>query len=254
MSKFADRMRKIQGLLKKAESTEFEAEADAFMAKAHEIMADMAIDEAQVREAMTEAERAHTKRPIQVDFEYSTTDSNARGKRNLLFGIARASRVQMINRSDWSGRGVAKRMGIADNVASQWVSFVGYEEDIERVKILYASLLIQSQRFGMIDFRTKNYEGLKQSRFLTAYMVGFADTIRRRLQELNREAFVGETNALIVRTDAEVNSAFDDFFKHRRSHRERPVASGAYRSGQAGGHKADIGRPSVGGSRRQIGG
>ena len=150
-------------------------------------------------------------------------------------------------------RGEAKHRFGATNVASQWCGLVGYDSDIQGVLVMYASLLIQGFRFGAHDFKDGVNYGVKKSRFLTSYLMGFGETVGARMTAMNEEAKVG-TNALIVRTEQDVNDAFRGFFPRTRSGGSRVRASGAYFAGQAGGQRADIGRPSVSGStRRQIG-
>lgn len=247
-----DALRKINALIAKAEDASVtEAEAGAFMAKAQQLMIDMAISSAELREAATANDKP-AEIPIKLDFEYSPSDSNAAGKRALLHEIARASRVRMINFP--MRRGEAKQRFGATNVASQWCGLVGYQSDIDGVILMYASLLIQGFRFGAVDFKSGTSYGVKRSRFMTSYLMGFGQTVGTRMREMNEAAKVS-TNALIVRTEENVNEAFHGFFPSTRRGNSRVRASGAYYAGQAGGQRADIGRPSVsGGSRRQIGG
>lgn len=244
-------LRIINGLIAKAEGTDNEIEAATFMAKAQQMMIDMAISSAELREAKS-ATDGPAEKPVLFDFEYSPSDSNAAGKRSLLHEIARASRLRMINYPMRRGEAI-RRFG-ATNVASQWCGLVGYQSDIDGVLVMYASLLIQGFRFGAIDFKSGTSFGVKKSRFMTSYLMGFGATVGERMRAMNEEQKV-TTNALIVRTQENVNEAFSDFFPNTRRGNSRVKASGAYFAGQAGGQRADIGRPSVSGSaRRQIGG
>ena len=114
-------LEKVRGLLAKAESTEFEDEADALTAKAQELMARYSIDQAMVARE-TDSEEPSGRR-IGVDDPY------AQGKANLLAVIAGANRC----RSVW--------------LASYGFStVVGFAGDIDIVEVLYLSLLVQATR------------------------------------------------------------------------------------------------------------
>ena len=78
---------KIRALLAKAESTRFEAESDALTAKAQELMARHAIDDAVARSARSSEERPVARR-IAVDQPYAVAKSH------LLHVVATANGVR----------------------------------------------------------------------------------------------------------------------------------------------------------------
>lgn len=239
-----DLFRKIQGLLAKAEGTDNENEASAFYAKAQELMLRYAIDEARVREAMGQS-RGSAK-PEMINYEYSSSDSNARGKANLLHVIARANRVRMLNYAN--KRNTNQRLFGATTVASQWCALVGYKADIEYVKMLYTSLLIQSARLGSTAWKHRKLSlGVEkgQSAFMTAYLQGFSETIRQRFAEQGRGQIAADQNALVVRVEQDVTDAFRSFFPHTKSVGFSSRSAAGMAAGRADGHKADIGNPGI---------
>ena len=157
-----DILRKIEGLLNKANGTDSEPEAQAFFAKASELMIKYAIDEQRVREAM--GAKVATEQPVMVDFMYAGSDSNAVGKKHLLDMVAAAHSVQMIDYSNarYSNMHRPGNSGIA----SQWSALVGFAGDIELVKMLYTSLFVQAARFAHVDWKLQS-RGNMPSRIFT---------------------------------------------------------------------------------------
>jgi hypothetical protein len=153
-------LERIRALLAKAESTEFEAEAESLVAKAQELMTRHAIDAA-LLSAHTAGKRSGerpTGRRIGVEDPY------AQAKMHLLSEIGRASRCRTV----WS-----KNFGFA--------TVFGFEGDLISVELLYTSLLLQA-RNSMT--RTGEMGGRTRSRsFRQSFLVGFATRIGRRLEE-----------------------------------------------------------------------
>lgn len=240
MSGETDLLRKIQGLLSKAEGTDNENEAAAFFAKASELMVKYAIDEQRVREAMGASARLAAECPVKVNYMYSTNDSNAVGKKQLLHVVARAHAVRFID----YGNGRYSNMGREGNgtyVASQWGALIGFASDVELVKMLYVSLLVQGARFG---HESAGRMRAGRSRFMTGFLVGFAGRLAERFREIAGQV-PQDSTALIVRRDAEVDDATREFFPrlaHGRSHR---VDFAGQLAGKAAGDRANLGQPSV---------
>lgn len=213
MTDEADLLRKIQGLLAKAEGTDNEHEASAFFDKAHELMVKYAIDEARVR---AEAKRLGTYRtePLVEDFMFSSYGHHAQAKESLLDMVAKSHSVHSLPYANRKGQnekmfGFEKNRGLQE---SKWTRLVGYREDIEAVKLLYLSLLVQSQRFAAEDWRRAygnakySSEGLGKFTWLSGHMDGFAARIGERFRELTEVIYRSALNGreLIHDKDADV--------------------------------------------------
>ena len=160
-------LEKVRALLAKAESTEFEEEAHAFTAKAQELMALYAIDEAVLHRDDDPANpMAAQAVRIAVDEPYATP------KAMLLGVIARANRA----RSVWSGH-----YGFA--------TVFGSEGDLRAVEMLYTSLLLQA--VGAMQRAGSQVNALGRNRtksFRHAFLLAFGDRIGERLRAANRAA------------------------------------------------------------------
>ena len=223
-------LEKVRALLAKAESTTFEEEAEVFTAKAQELMARYAIDEAIVEAGKAgEATEAGGIR-IGVDEPYATP------KAVLLSRIALANRC----RSVWSdGLGLA--------------TVFGSHGDLRAVEVLYTSLLVQAvsamQRAG------SHVDAVGRSRtrsFRHAFLLAFADRIGERLQEANRAAereAARETEddflpVLASRAEA-AERARDAAFPQRSKMRTSLSNVAGYHAGRAAADAASIERGSA---------
>ncbi len=154
-SKIASR---IRALLAKAESSEYPEEAEAFSAKAQELMARHAIDHAMVYDRADTAEEP-TQRRIWIDNPY------ANAKSLLCHYIADANR----SRSIWSEAG--------------FVTVVGYPQDLDFVELLYSSLLVQATRAMVAHGSVTDVVGRSRTRsFRKSFLIAFADRIGHRLR------------------------------------------------------------------------
>jgi len=161
-------LERIRALLAKAESTEFDEEAAAFTAKAHELMTRHAIDA-----ALLEAHAAGRK----VDAEpagvrIGIDDPYALPKNDLLSVIGHATRCRTV----WS-----KNFGYS--------TVFGFPGDLEAVELLFTSLLVQASsamaRAGALGPHART-RGFRHS-----FLLGFADRIGTRLDEASRVTVAG---------------------------------------------------------------
>jgi hypothetical protein len=188
---------RVRALLAKAESTGFPEEAEAFTAKAQELMARHSIDYA-LLSAKAGSREEPTGRRMGIDNPYEAP------KMLLLGAVAGANRC----RSVWS-----KEFGFA--------TIFGYATDLDAVELLYTSLLVQAttaivhagsqrDRYGRSSTRS-----FRQS-FLTAYAHRIGERLRFATQQANQEAtqHTGQENLLpvLVARDDAVRTAFETMF------------------------------------------
>jgi hypothetical protein len=188
---------KVRALLAKAESTTFEAEADALTAKAQELMARHAIDHAMVHG--TEPGEAPGGRRVAIDDPYR------RAKASLLNQVAGANRCRTV----WY-----EPFGFA--------SVVGFPVDLDSVEVLYTSLLIQATRAMVAAGSRTDRSGRSRTRsFRLSFLVAFAGRIGERLAEATASA-TAEAGArhgdallpVLAGRRAEVDDAFEATFPH----------------------------------------
>jgi len=161
---------KVRALLAKAESTDFEEEAGALTAKAQELMARHAIDQAMVAGAA--AGDVPCGRRIGVDDPY------ALGKANLLSAVARANRCRTI----WM-----ETYGFS--------TVFGFPGDLDIVDVLYTSLLVQATRGMTAAGSVRDTSGRSRTRsFRQSFLVSFSGRIGERLRAATTLA-TGEAEA-----------------------------------------------------------
>lgn len=152
---------KVRALLAKAESTTFEAEAEAFTAKAQELMARHRIDRAVLDAGRHEGREQPAARRVGVDDPY------ADAKAMLASGIASANGCRAV----WS-----KELG--------FTTVFGFPGELDAVEELYTSLLVQAtialRREGSKQDR---YGRSRTTRFRRSFLVAFAQRIAHRLTE-----------------------------------------------------------------------
>lgn len=216
-----DLIRKISGLLAKAEGTDNEHEANAFFAKAHELMVNYAIEEERVRASRRNV-FGTADEPIVVDFMYASYAHHAKAKAALLEVVCRAQHVRAFmydnRKGSYDKARLVREAGHTGLYESQWVKLVGYEADIAHVKMLFTSLLIQSQKFANDDWRaqygdakTTNPNGIwdkGEGKFmwLSGHMDGFSERIGDRFDELTAAIYeqVKDATSLIQDKDANI--------------------------------------------------
>ncbi|HLU32124.1 MAG TPA: DUF2786 domain-containing protein [Acidimicrobiia bacterium] len=157
-------LERIRALLAKAESTQFDAEAEAFTAKAQEMMTRHRIDRATVAAEGGDDSEVIGRR-LGIDDPY------AKAKAALVGGIARANACRAV---------YSPGLGFC--------TVFGMPEDVDGVEELYTSLLVQAtaavQREGSrIDHGGRS----RTTRFRRSFYFGFAARIGQRLQKATDE-------------------------------------------------------------------
>lgn len=151
---------KVRALLAKAESTEFEAEAEALTAKAQDLMARYSLNLAMV-EAGAGMTGDPTSRPIVLEAPYVDT------KALLISSVAVANRCRTV----WM------------TTPPHAVVF-GFPADIDAVELLYTSLLIQAAQAIQAAGSVRDHVGRSRTRsFRRSFLIGFASRVGERLRE-----------------------------------------------------------------------
>ncbi len=231
---------RIAALLDKAESTSFPAEADAFMAKAQELMARHAIDE-----AMLDAARGSQDEIAQV--EMTIVAPYASAKSVLLQAVASSNRCRLVVSNRPGGRVVC--------------ALVGFDTDIRHTRSLYLSLSHQAVRF-MLDAPLP--PGDTPRRFRHSFLLAYAWRIGERLEEADALARseaeaeqlakpTGRSVSLVMASrEAKVDRAFADAFPRLGTKRISSSSGGGHASGRAAADRSSLDRPSVSGGGRAL--
>src|SRR6202167_5450892 len=231
-SALLDRVRK---LLAKAEAEGVPPrEAEALTAKAAELMARYGIDRARLA-----ASRPDTDRPASRLIDISNPWAQVRA--HLLAGLAGALRCQCVLLS-------TTRPGARIHV-------FGYGSDLERVDILYTSLLLQMARgltTAVVPDRIRSPRAWRRS-----WLLGFVSAVITRVRSAEERAATnaeGETHpgpstALVLADRALViRRQLEEAYPVTR--RTRITYSGrGYTAGYAQGQRADIGNARLGSAR-----
>lgn len=155
-------LHKVRALLSKAESTQFEAEAEAFTAKAQELMARYRIDRALLDSASPEHRDAPIGRRIVLSDPYAET------KAVLLGVVAETNGCRAV----WS-----KHEGFS--------TVFGFADELDGVEELFTSLLVQSQLALRREGSKRDQWGRSRTtRFRRSFLVAFAVRIGERLREV----------------------------------------------------------------------
>jgi hypothetical protein len=221
-------LRRIRGLLTKAESTEFAEESEALTAKAQELMTRHAVDAAMLSPDRPAGADVRTRR-------MHVADPYVRAKMQLLGAVADANDVRVV----WyQGLGIA--------------NLVGGRADLDAVELLFTSLLLQVAR--ALASAERHGAGQSASRaFRRAFLLGYAHRIGERLQASRQRATaeaVAERGAdllPVLRSRLEaVESAVAELFPRVRASRSRAsVDAGGWYAGRSAAERADVapGRP-----------
>lgn len=153
-------LQRVRALLAKAESTEFDEEADALTAKAQELMRTYSIERS-LAEADTSRAAEPVVRRLWIDAPY------VEGKAMLVDEVAAANRCRCILTKAWG-----------------FVTLVGFGPDLDTVELLVTSLLVQATRAMTLSGSQVTRHGTSRTRsFRQSFLVAYADRIGERLRE-----------------------------------------------------------------------
>lgn len=152
---------KVRALLAKAESTSFDEEAAAFMAKAQELMTRHRIDRAMLADRDDAPAGGPGGRRILIDDPY------AQAKFFLLDAVAQANTVRAV----WS-KGL------------DFATVMGFATDLDVVEELFTSLLVQAtSAMAREGSKTDALGRSRTRRFRKAFLLAYASRIGQRLEE-----------------------------------------------------------------------
>lgn len=236
---------KIQALLAQAESPgATDEEAEAFSAKAEELMARHSIDQARVK-AAEHKNTSQNVESIQVDLSAVTYSHR---KASLISAIASTYGCKVVQYSMPGYR--AKQLS--------HVVIVGFRSDLTLTTTLYNSLVVQAERAQARQARSAPpHENMRTWR--TAWWHGFTTRISRRLYAAQSHAkaaaeATGQPGTELVLRDRSVAVAakYAEMFpsvRHTRS--SYSARSAGYGEGRSAADSADLGGSRIGG-RKQL--
>jgi hypothetical protein len=152
---------KVRALLAKAESTEFEEEADAFFAKAQELMSRYSLERAMLDATEGGTDSAPSGRRIWLDAPYVSAKSL------LIDQVARANRSRTVFHS-----------------GLECVTVLGAEVDLELVEVLSTSLQVHASTAMVAAGRQLDRTGQSRTKsFRQSFLVSYATRFGERLTE-----------------------------------------------------------------------
>jgi hypothetical protein len=205
---------RVRALLAKAEATDFPAEAEAYSAKAQELITRYRIAEV----TAPAVDVTPFARRIGVDHPYENE------KASLLDAVSRANGCRTV----WS-----PELGFS--------TIFGFDADIDAVELLHTSLLVQANRAMTRDEPAKGKARVKA--FRRSFLVAYAIRIGERLREVAEREFAGRGDLLpVLRSrDVEVRAAMEKVFPRTvRSRASRVDSLEGWDSGRAAADEAHL--------------
>ena len=212
---------RVRALLAKAESTDFEEEAEAFMAKAQELIARHALDEALLHTVDDVGEPSVRRIPVD--------DPYADAKASLLSQVAAANRCRVVYTVDCG-----------------WVTAFGYDHDLDAVELLAVSLLAQATSAMTRHGPRRDAYGRSRTRsFRRSFLFGFAYRIGQRLRaatdgQMAAAADDGRLLPVLTARDHRLRAAEGAAFPHLVRRETSVSNAGGWTAGQAAADLADL--------------
>lgn len=229
-------LRRVQALLSKAESTDFPDEAEALLAKAQELMARHAIDEAMLRRA-THATGEIASEAITIPPPYASARSA------LLGAVARANECRAVIQGGRNGH--------------QHCVVVGHRSDLAKTTTLFAALSLHATR-AMLAAPVPLHDTPRRFRhaFLLAFGARVGERLRIATEAARQDAEASPSGAsvalaLVDRKDA-VDHALAEQFPRLATMRRSASSVAGLRSGRAAADQASLGQPGVAGAGRGL--
>ncbi|MEU0674500.1 DUF2786 domain-containing protein [Streptomyces sp. NPDC006172] len=238
MTKTNPQLQRIRALLAKAEDpATTPEEAETYFAKAAELMAKYGIEQAMLADADPELDRPGD-RVIVVDGTYVSD-------RVYLLGY-------IVDALNCHGITIDKGRGRTE------IHLFGYESDLDRVELLFTSLLLQM--FNGMRHGRPAY-GEKLITYRKSWIAGFILTIYKRLKEIEARArqeapasASGRSADLVVADRKTVVMArFNAAYPNAQSGGRKTSRRGTgFKAGEEAARRADLGQTRVGQHRRAL--
>lgn len=216
---------RVRALLAKAESTSFTEEADAFTAKAQDLMARHAIDVAMIDIGDPVADPEPEARRFWIQNPYPE------GKSLLLDRVAHANRCRAV---------FASAHGVT--------TVFGFPADLATVDILFTSLLVQASAAILSYGPQTDRSGRSRTRsFRASFWISYSARIGERLDEAAR-ATVGEASAahgtdllpMLVSREERVDAATAAAFPHATARRSSASNAAGWAAGRLEADRAQL--------------
>ena len=235
---------KINALLRKAESTGSQAEADALFGKAQELMTKWAIDDAMLDQARGKDEQEKIEQRV-VILRSNFYDADA----GILTSVAVNNQARVL---------VTERKG--EKRGERYAYIVGFPTDLDRVEMLFTSMMIQMG--SALEQHIRNLpEPLASDRYAKkqerkSFRIGFSSRIYTRLREARdttAQTGTGNPYALALQSKEErVQNYLDEMGAGPKRRGKQKISSSGYVAGQRAADRADVGNPRVAGARRSL--
>lgn len=218
---------KVRALLAKAESTSFDAEAEGLTAKAQQLMARHAIDEAIARNVGGARAERPTARRFAVDDPYASAKSR------LLTAVAATNGGRSVWYEDFA-----------------LMAVVAFEADLDAIDTLFTSLLVQGTRAMLAKGKVVDGRGRSRTRsFRQSFLLAFADRIHERLGHATaaarheaEEELARSVLPVLASRDGEVNDAVEAMFPNtRRMRGSRITSEEGWAAGRTAAELASLG-------------
>lgn len=231
-------LERIRALLAKAEDPGVSPhERDAYTQKAAELLGKYGIDQAMLASTGQRSDEI-VSRNVLIEDPY------ALDKSVLLNTIARYSNGKALRMTGYRGPG-------------RLLVLVGYESDLDRIELLYTSLLVQAS-YGLAARSPR--PGENTTSYRKSWLAGFTYETGERLEaaqkyaqaQANRDAPSAGTDLVLADRGQLVTRAYNDMFPRARTAQPRRLNGSGHEDGAAAGRRADHGTTRFAGSRKGV--
>lgn len=230
------RLNTIRALLAKAEATPYPAEAEAFTAKATELMARFAVDEALLWATAPSSSSAPVESTIELLRPFVTQ------KAVLVHAVATTLGCRSL------------RIGRLPDNSGERVALIGFAPDVAMVETLVTSLFLQLTSAMTATGAAPAGTASQVAAWRRSFIMGFTGTVTERL-EADRRRAVAETEATAAPSTAGASTAVvlrersgaveDELHRRYPNIRTARVSAGTSaagrRAGTSAGRRADLG-------------